>query len=93
MSAALQSPMGVKDKAQSIETIVYFPRSYTGETYIILGSFVLETIGSAEEAISMSKRYQEAAKRCNKPVELIPTDSSFQTHGLHIDEWYLKRFE
>ena len=88
MSAALQSPMGVKDKAHSIETIVYFPRSYTGETYIILGSFVLETIGSAEEAISMSKRYQEAAKRCNKPVELIPTDSSFQTPGLRIEEWH-----
>ena len=93
MSAVLQSPMGVKDQAQSTETIVYFPRSYTGETYIILDSFVLETIGSAEEAISMSKRYQEAAKRSNKPVESIPTDSSFQTDSLRLDEWQLRRIE
>jgi len=35
----------------------------------------------------MLKKYQGAAKRCNKPVELIPTDSSFQTLGLRIDEW------
>ena len=87
MSAALQSPMALKDQAQSTETIVYFPRSYTGETHIILGRFVLETTGSAEEAISMSKKYQGAAKRCNKPVELIPTDSSFQALGHRIDEW------
>lgn len=92
MSAALQSPMAVKDQSQPTETIVYFSPSYTGEAHIILGSFVLETIGTVAEAVTISKQYQEAAKRCNKPIELVPTDYSFQTTGKPIGKWLKNRF-
>jgi hypothetical protein len=70
-------------------TLIHFEPSYSGSVYLILGSFLMETPDSVEEAITISKRYQEAARRCNKPVELIPTDSSFQTPGQSIDDWQL----
>ena len=64
MSAALQSPMALKDQAQSTETIVYFPRSYTGETHIILGSFVLETTGYSHESNHMVKEQHVTSTGC-----------------------------
>lgn len=70
-------------------TLIHFEPSYRGSVYLILGSFLMKTIDSVEEAITISMRYQEAARRCNKPVELIPTDSSFQTSGQPIGVWQL----
>lgn len=87
MRAATQSPLSMNGQTNTTETILYFSPSYSGEVHIILGNFVLETPGTVDEAIKISKRYQEAAKRCNKPIELVPTDYTYQTTGQSIENW------
>tara|TARA_R110000787_G_scaffold241104_1_gene347313 strand:+ start:1653 stop:1964 length:312 start_codon:yes stop_codon:yes gene_type:complete len=88
IDASFNEPLFKLDIRQE-NTLIHFEPSFSGSVYLILGSFLMETADSVAEAITISKRYQKAARLCNKPVELILTDSSFQTSGQPIGVWQL----
>lgn len=70
------------------DTVLYFSPGYTGAVHLILGSFVLETTSTVDEALELAKRYQPAARRCDKPVELVPTDINDHTAAQSLAEWW-----
>lgn len=87
MNTSLKLSATSRQDIDNADIVLYFRPDYTGAVHLILGSFVLETTDTVEEALNHAKRYQPAAKRCGKPVELVPVDSSYQTLPLTIEDW------
>lgn len=74
-------------QCKEVKTRVYFSPDYTGPVHLILGSFVVETADTIEDALDGVKRFSAAAKRCGKPIEIVPVDSSYQTICVELDDW------
>ena len=72
---------------RDLPVMVYFEQSYAGSVHLILGSFVMDTVGSVNEALLVAEKYVKAAKRCNKKIELVPTDCTYQTVGRRYQDW------
>ena len=69
-----------------VEVILYFEPTYSGPVHLILGSFVMESSESVNDALLLAENYIEAARRCKKVMELVPFDCSYQSSGYQYSD-------